>query len=290
MEKKGKRKTIDYSFGERVKNAGKAVAAENKNKRRILSHREVECITNDDDFPLPSDEQGKAFLVGLVGRRKSGKTYFLDQLIKTVWRGEFDIIYVLSKTAQHQDIFKTWKGKIRFIESWDPDFFDKLSEQQKEHPKRKVLIIIDDMSAHMRERLYATNIDEFAFTGRHFRVSVVWLAQKITLFTPGFRQECDGFFLFREENMQELRMLHREWGFGEIDDFLVLLLENTVEKYSWLMLRNVGGTVKIFRLPTPEEFAKIRNQDFLKNSKGGDEEAPKKSRGSTTRTSSERSK
>lgn len=227
---------------------------ESKLKRKLLFKREIEVISKDSDIPLPDEQQGNAFLVGISGRRKSGKTHLLDLLMKTFWKKEFDKIFVLSKTAKYQPkFFASWKGSIFYIENWDCDFFAALREEQIRKPKQKCLIIIDDMSANMREKLYAANVDEFAFIGRHFRVSVVWLAQKITLFTPGFRQEADAFILFREENMSELRLLHREWGFGDMDEFLCQLVENTREQYSWIMLRNVGGTIHIFRPPTPQE-------------------------------------
>lgn len=226
-------------------------------KRWQLFQRDIELIEKDEDFPLPSKEQGNAFLVGMVGRRKSGKTFLLDLLMKTIWRREFNKIYVLSKTAKFQDYFKTWKGEIKYIEQWSKEFFDELkAEAEKSGLKKKFLVIIDDMSSNMREDMYATNVDEFAFIGRHLKISVVWLAQKITLFTPGFRQECDAFILFREENMQELRLLHREWGFGEMNDFIVTLIENVKERYSWIMIRNVGGTVHLFRLPSADEWTK----------------------------------
>lgn len=231
-----------------------------KAKRFTLFQREVEVITKDEDFPLPSEEQGNAFLVGLVGRRKSGKTFLMDEFVKTIWKKEFHKVYVLSETAKFQTkIFGTWKGNIEYVEEWDGKFFEKLKTEAAESQlKKKTLVIIDDMSDTMREDTYSSNVNKFAFVGRHMKISVVWLAQKITLFTPGFRQECDAFILFREENMQELRLLHREWGFGDMDDFIIRLIENTKEKYEWIMIRNVGGTVHLFRLPTDEEWNKIK--------------------------------
>ncbi len=229
-------------------------ATDMRKRRRLLFRREVEVISDPEDMPMPSEEQGNAFLVGIAGRRKSGKTFFLDKLVKTIWKGEFNKIYVLSQTAEKQkQYFGTWKGDIKYIKEWDQSFFDQVTEELEKEEEHKFLIIIDDMSSDMREKLYASQIDKFSFIGRHFRCSVCWLGQKITLFTPGFRQEADAFILFREENMQELRLLHREWGFGDMDDFICTLLENTLEKYSWLMLRNIGGTVHIMRPPNEEE-------------------------------------
>jgi AAA+ ATPase superfamily predicted ATPase len=222
-----------------------------KRKRFDMMQREVEFMKSDEDLPLPSDEQGGAFLVGITGRRKSGKTYLLNDFMQTIWLREFDKIYVLSKTAKHQDYFQSWKGNIKFVEDCHEGFFEEIKEEALagKKKKKKILVVIDDMSTHMREKLYASNIDEFSFIGRHLGISVVWLGQRITLFTPGFRQESDAFIIFREENMNELRLLHREWGFGELDSFLIKLIENLQEKYAWIMLRNVGGTIKIFKLP-----------------------------------------
>jgi len=230
--------------------------ADMRRKKHLLFRREVEVIQKKDDMPMPSEKQGNAFLLGITGRRKSGKTFLLDKIIKTIWKGLFDKIYVLSLTAKRQtQYFGTWEGNIEYIEEWDEHFFAKVVKELENNPKQKYLIVIDDMSSDMRRRIYEANIDKFSFIGRHWGASVVWLGQKITLFTTGFRQEADGFILFREENMQELRLLHREWGFGDMDHFICQLLENTIEKHSWVMLRNLGGTIHIMRPPTAEEQA-----------------------------------
>ena len=244
--------------------------AETKERRRKLFQREVKEFTDDEQFPMPSKKDGNAFLVGIAGRRKSGKTFLLDAIMKTMWLGLFDQIHVLSKTAKYQDYFKTWAGNIRYVEEWDPYFFHRLIADMKNNPKKHSLVIIDDMSSRMRERLYATNIDEFAFIGRHFRISVVWLAQKITLFTPGFRQEADGFILFREENMPELRMLHREWGFGDMDDFIIKLVENIPKRFDWLMIRNEGGTTQIYKPPSSESDSE--SEDFVSATESEDDD------------------
>jgi len=250
---------IEEQIFEKAKNLQKR----EKIKRQILFHREVKVIEKDEDFPLPWEEQGNAFLVSLAGRRKSGKNVLLDQFMKTIWLKEFDKIYILSKTAKRQPTFQTWKGDITYVETWDPDFFDKLKKEQEDRKKPlKILIIIDDMSSQMREKLYATNIDDFSYIGRHFLFSICWLVQRIGLLTPGFRQEADGVILFREENMQELRLLHREWGFGEMDNFVNMLVEETTDRFSWIMIRNVGGRIELFRLPSPDE-----SQKFLSNGK-----------------------
>lgn len=265
-------------------------AKRKKLQRQLLFKKEVEIISKDDDFPLPWEDQGNAFLVGIVGRRKSGKTFFLDQMMKTVWLKEFNKIYILSKTAKQQDYFKTWDGDITYVEEWSFTFFDDLKreklakenkedgegvpsepEKKKKKKKEKILIVIDDMSSDMREKLYSTNIDAFSFIGRHFGFSIVWLAQKITLFTPGFRQEADAFFLFREENMQELRLLHREWGFGDLDQFICLLTEETQKRYSWVMIRNIGGTVHLFKLPESTNNSDDGNGKISVDKQGVDE-------------------
>jgi len=241
----------------------KLIEKSGKVKRQKLFHREVEVINKDDDFPLPWDSQHGAFLLGISGKRKSGKTFLSDMLMKTVWKKEFDKIIILSKTAktkkQQKNYFGTWKGNIQYQEEWTPDFFTELIEEQKQKPGRKILLYIDDMSKAMRERLYSCNIDDFAFTGRHFDISVCWLGQKITLFTPDYRQEADGFILFREENMQELRLLHKEWGFGDLNEFLNMILENTEAKFSWLMIRNEGGRIVPKRLPNDKEWAEMQS-------------------------------
>lgn len=235
--------------------------AAKRRKRNLLFSREVEVISKPEDLPMPTEDQGKAFLVGLTGRRKSGKTFLLDCMMKTIWKKQFDKIYVLSLTAKRQEqYFGTWQGNIEYIEEWDDHFFDKVVQDLENNAGQKHLVVIDDMSSDMRKRIYSANIDKFSFIGRHWGASVVWLGQKITLFTPGFRQEADAFILFREENMGELRLLHREWGFGDMDTFICQLLENTIQKYSWIMLRNIGGTVHLMRPPTDEEMANFVEQ------------------------------
>jgi hypothetical protein len=256
-----KRRPEDVSVGAGTKTPYQMSKTEMKERRYNLFRRDVEQITELDHMPMPSEEQDDAMLVGITGRRKSGKTFLLNKMMHTIWCKQFNKIYILSLTAkskkQQKNYFGSWKGNIKYLEDWDESFFQSVRKELEEKDEEKHLIVIDDMSDDMRQKLYASNVDKFAFIGRHYRCSVVWLAQKITLFTPGFRQEADAFILFREENMPELRLLHREWGFGDMDNFICTLLENTLQKHSWIMLRNIGGTIHIMT-PPPEAFSESK--------------------------------
>ena len=198
------------------------------------------------DIQFPDPEQD-AILALFVGRRKSGKSALFVDMLATVWKQKWHLIVVLSKTWKHQKIFKVLQGKIIHFEHWSPDIFDMLITTQQEHPKRRVMLFIDDMSEEGRTE--TQGINEFAFIGRHFRISVVWLVQRLGLATPGFRQESDMIVLFREENPRELRLIYMEWGLVDYDPFVQTIKHYTDTPYTFIVFINIKGIVKVFTLP-----------------------------------------
>lgn len=195
-------------------------------------------------FPDPEEE---AILALFVGRRKSGKSALFVDMLTTVWKKKWDLIIILSKTFKHQSLFKCLAGQLVHFEHWSPDIFDLLIESQRNYKERRVMLFIDDMSEEGRTQCHGIN--EFAFIGRHFRISVIWLVQRLGLATPGYRQECDLIVLFREENPRELRLIHMEWGIVEYREFHAILTHYTETPYTFLVFQNIKGIVQVFSLP-----------------------------------------
>lgn len=215
-------------------------------QRQDITTTDIQTIAKSSDFPSP---EKNAFLALLCGRRLSGKSWLLCDLILTIWKGMFDEIVVLSKTFRHQDCYKQLKGRIMVIEEWDPAVFDAVLAHQKTHPKEKLLVLIDDMSDEGRND--PQPINNFAYIGRHFRISVAWLVQRCGLATPAFRQECDAVILFREENRRERSLLYQDWGLGDRQVFMQKILKLAEKEYSFVMLRNIKGIVTVFHLDNP---------------------------------------
>ena len=192
-----------------------------------------------------------AFCGAIVGRRKSGKTTLLFDMLRCVWRKRFAFIVFISPTLHLQENF--WKyidttGLI-IIPRIDQVFLQKLKAYQSERKMagvaEEILIVIDDIGMQSRtedESSHQDEITQLAFAGRHPRMSCVFLAQRFTQISPNYRSQMDFLIFFGSTNKREISAVHAEFGSNDIIDFRRFIsTELLTEDHSVLMFMNKNG-------------------------------------------------
>ena len=92
-------------------------------------------------------------------------------------------------------------------------------------------------------------LDQIAFTSRHYGVSLIEMTQRITSLSTSVRSQLDALIMFREENPLERQNLFRNFGFGENKKEWFRVVDNkTAEKYSVIGIRNDAGHFRFFDL------------------------------------------
>jgi hypothetical protein len=210
-------------------------------------------------LPTPETTAG-AFAMGVCGRRGSGKSYFVVDLLKYFYRGIFDLIIWISPTFLLQDICTTGLGDctgLIIIPEWKPEIIQVLfaymfqrnvNAEKEGRQKERALLILDDVGALGKKGKLSEQLDNVAFVSRNYGVSVIEVVQRITLLSTGMRSQLDCLLIFKEQNPQERINLFRSLGFCEKKEFHETIERHTDEKYSWIGLKNESGRLFFFNL------------------------------------------
>ena len=210
---------------------------------------------------LPTPETtGGAFAMAVVGRRSSGKSFLVTDLLKYFYKGTFDFIIWISPTFQLQDICTTGLSDctgLIVIPDWKPEilmvlfshmFTRNVNAEKEGRQKERALLILDDVGLLAKKGKLSEQLDNVAFVSRNYGVSVIEVGQRITLLTTSMRSQLDALLIFREQNPQERINLFRSLGFCDKKAFHDTIDRHTDEKYSFIGIRNLSGQLFFFNL------------------------------------------
>ena len=192
-----------------------------------------------------------AFCGSIVGRRRSGKTTLLFDLLRSVWKNRFDFIVIISPTMHIQE--NIWKRidttGIIIIPKIDQHFMGLLIEYQAEQRLlgccKEILIALDDIGMAARtedDSAHQDAITDLAFAGRQYNMSCVFLAQRYTQISPNYRSQMDFIAFFGSTNKRELTAIHSEWGDDDIQTFRRFISRELInENHTVLLFMNKNG-------------------------------------------------
>ena len=199
------------------------------------------------------------FVMAIIGRRGSGKGHLCIDLLKHFYKGMFDFIVWISPTFQLQAmtlnledhtgvvVFSQWRPKI--ITSLYQYMYSRNSGDREGREKEHCLLILDDVGLQAKKGKLSDQLDQIAFTSRHYGVSLIEMTQRITSLSTSVRSQLDALIMFREENPLERQNLYRNFGFGENKkDWFRIIDSKTEEKFSVIGIRNFAGHFVFFDL------------------------------------------
>ena len=183
--------------------------------------------------------------MALIGSRCSGKTVLLKSMLQNEIAAQYDTVHIFSPTCQcpdQQELFASLHiPQENFHEDMEPTILDTLINQNK-IDKKKILIVMDDMSFNTVGRTSWKNeksLNRLAALGRHYRIGLVMLVQYTCNLSKAVRGNCDSFIVFRIDDIDEIKILHKEGGGSLTRDFqrFVRLLDlATTEPHSYFVL------------------------------------------------------
>ena len=215
---------------------------------------------------FPDVRAGDDPFVGVfVGRKGSGKTTLLMDLLKSVWKLKFNLIVIVSPTFSTQNVsseIEDGRGiviipefRLSIIDELAAYQLDKILERERilSTPKEFVvgslkvpevhhaLLIFDDIGTLGKEGKLAVQLANLAYIVRHRNVSIIELAQRITLASTGLSSQADVWIFFCEQNPNERVNIFRRIGFGNNVTFWNIFDRETSEVRAWIGIRNISG-------------------------------------------------
>ena len=205
----------------------------------ITSKLDEFCFFPDNRQLVGTPPHTEQFVGIICAAKGSGKTTLLMDLLKTVWRNKFDLIVIVSPTFSLQDISNelvNGKGVIIF-EDFRSCIIDQIMELQidkieerkdcldlcrdgkmerKDVPdEHHVLLVFDDIGNLGKEGKLALQMTQLSFLVRHYKISIIELAQRATLLTTGLSSQADFYVFFAECNPNERINIWKRTGFGQ---------------------------------------------------------------------------
>jgi hypothetical protein len=231
---------------------------------------------------FPDIRCGDDSFVGLiVGSKGSGKTWLLMDLLKTVWLKRFNLIVIVSPTFSLQEIsneiidgrgiviFSEFKLCIieELVELQKDKIFEKqyAKEIQQTPPEllpgpgylgaapaipedHHVLLVFDDIGSLGREGKLGIQMANLAFLVRHYKISIIELAQRATLASTSLSSQADFWIFFAEQNPNERINIFKRIGFEDRKTFWYKFDRETYEIRSWIGVRKIAGRNYFFNI------------------------------------------
>ena len=167
---------------------------------------------------------GNNTVIGVIGRRNSGKSTLVRDIIRTRF-GDVKIGIVCSGSEKSNPFYRTFMpGTFAFCQSINEQHLEAFIQQAKENPTEPKLLIVDDCAFTTAQRK-SLCLKELIFNGRHYGVSIIIVAQTaVDIGSPSVRGNIDYVFLTRENLLPAIEAAYKFFFsvFPSLKDFRVL--------------------------------------------------------------------
>ena len=185
----------------------------------------------------------------IVGRKGSGKSRLVVELLMTDWCGVYHDIIIISPTfqAQFNNLWSKLSPRgIIVHESITDELVEQLLKQIA-CATRDVLIVLDDLGEDLR-RLSQPLLNKLVSNSRHYRLSIICLHQKLTQAPTIFRANCDRFVSFASCSFLEREALWREISTVDRKTFNRIFAEATNQPHSFMVsVITKGGVLENYK-------------------------------------------
>lgn len=197
----------------------------------------------------------KFFSMLVFGSRRTGKSELVKYIYNYLDLGEeYDFIVVCSLSPSTLDFFSNFVHGNLFFNYFDENIIENIIRQstrlEADGTPKKFLCIFDDCignnlkNSEAMTKLYAT--------GRHYRISVILIAQKITFVNTSVRNNSDIIFIGKTKSALEKEAViknfldgiadHTEiekFGYTQNRIFYMDLLKEGTANYKFIVIDNM---------------------------------------------------
>ena len=184
----------------------------------------------------------------LIGRKGSGKTYLLIEILLSDWKGVYDDIIIVSPTFKLQN--SAW-GKIdtgagfTIYDNFDENTLAEIYNNKLQNSARKTLLILDDNGEDIK-KIRQSIFNKLISNSRHMNMSMVVLLQKLTQAPTILRSNADTFAAFSACSIRERDALFKEIGILEKKEFAKYFNHCTEKQHCAFVASVIQGEIKLF--------------------------------------------
>ena len=200
----------------------------NKNVKHIsdLDLKITPMINEEDTYITTHKNLPKIPFSALVsGARGSGKSVLSGNLLRLLSH-YFDEVILYCPTADldlkwkltFEELGLEWKINENVFFNYDENILHKQMKciwrlnkgKKKIQEKMKTCFIFDDMISQLPKNKKNTIFNRLLLNNRHYAASVIVISQSYMLLDSNFRKNCSQIFLWKTENLKELKNFHEE--------------------------------------------------------------------------------
>ena len=152
------------------------------------------------EAPILAKSQG--FVIGLIGKPGSGKTYLIKELLTETLKDKFSYILLCSPSShEYKDLVPGTQATNVFEIGWVYKMINIINLSQQSAKNKNVLLIIDDCISDIKDKQKDPKLSALFFNRRHLLwgdgiISIVLTSQKYTMIPARFRSCLTNLMLF----------------------------------------------------------------------------------------------
>jgi hypothetical protein len=134
-----------------------------------------------------------------IGAPKSGKTSLLYSFFKSpeVFKGTFDKIFLFQPAQSRASMKDKMFDKLPDDQKFDEMSIENLMAVEDGLSEYNNVILVDDMTAYLRDSSIKKKLKELVFNRRHKHLSIIFLVQSYMSIDPDIRKLFSNIFVFK---------------------------------------------------------------------------------------------
>ena len=177
----------------------------------------------------------------IIGRRGSGKTVYVLDLLENEFYNKFDYIVIISPTAKYDKAFREREfiKKCTVLDPGDKDL-DTILKILKDKYKNKgqTLFLLDDLAFDKSIKSKKPALEELSFISRHLGITIWIISQKYNSINKSFRDQLSWLAIFYCKDRDSFRNALYENNAVPADKIDQINETLKIKDHSKLIIRN----------------------------------------------------
>jgi len=186
-----------------------------------------------EEFPAIKMCFGTSNTTLLSGGTGSGKTTWLIQMLKSIWKKCYHDIFLimpqnsLNSISDKDNVFRKYLDPENIYHTYDVETLKEIYEKVEENASQGYysLILVDDMGNQLKNKMEAKILQSLFLKNRHLRLSAFVLVQNFYQMPKLIREITNNAILFNTNKSMNEKFFHEMMGIkkNEFDELMKLL-------------------------------------------------------------------
>jgi hypothetical protein len=134
-----------------------------------------------------------------IGRPKSGKTSLLYSFLKSkeIFKNTFDKIFLFQPEQSRASMKDNLFDKIPDEQKYNELTIDNLNDVEENLSEYNNVILMDDMTAYLKDKSIKKKLKELVYNRRHKHLSIIFLVQSYLSVEKDIRKLFSNLFIFK---------------------------------------------------------------------------------------------